>query len=128
MVRMGESYRKFLDESGITQEDFQRMVVEATASHVKYLTRHSAISLHEFLAIEHPTAEAMQRDLLNFKRLLFFSLLMAADSLEEIVALKHEWQSERNRLENSLAQIFASRSWQLTKPLRQAMRILNGSG
>jgi glycosyltransferase involved in cell wall biosynthesis len=124
MLRMGRMYRPFLDEIGVSQETYSRLVAEATATHVKYLSRRGMISLQDLLSVKSTSPEAMEEDLAGFKEILFFTLLMAGETLEENYSLKREWEFERNNLEDKIARLIKSKSWRLTVPLRGAMKIL----
>ena len=68
--------------------------------------------------------DLMAQDLDTFKEILFYALLLAAETVEENFALKREWEFERNKLENDLALLIGSRSWRMTDPLRKVQRIL----
>jgi glycosyltransferase involved in cell wall biosynthesis len=122
MLRLGKKYKSFLNDTGITDDAYARMVAEATASHVKFLDRHDLISLSQLLADENGDADSAHADLANFKELAFHALMMAGEALEENYALKQEWEAERNRLENEIAKLMSSRSWKITVPLRDAAR------
>lgn len=124
MVKLGRVYRDFIESAGLTEEDYTRLVAEATATHVKYLSRHEGITLKDLLSIEHESVESMKEDLAAFKEILFYALLIAGESLEENYALKREWEAERNKLENNIAKVLSSKSWKITTPLRGAFKIL----
>ncbi len=124
MIKLGQKYRSYLDSIGISEDAYSRLTAEATATHVKFLTRHRGISLRDLLAVEHETTESMVNDMSGFKELLFYALMLAGETLEENYALKQEWEAERNRLEDKIANLVASRSWKLTVPLRGAIKIL----
>jgi glycosyltransferase involved in cell wall biosynthesis len=124
MIKLGKRYRKFLDEIGVNEETYSRLVAEATATHVKYLSRKRSISLQDLLSVKNESLEAMTEDLDGFKEILFFALLTAGETLEENYALKREWEFERNKLENDIAMLMKSKSWRVTLPLRGAMKIL----
>jgi glycosyltransferase involved in cell wall biosynthesis len=124
MVKLGKSYRDFLATLGLNEEDYARMVAEATATHVKYLSRKGSVSLPDLLAVEHENVEAMVADFAGFKEVLFYALLIAGEALEENHALKREWEAERNKLENQIAMLMNSKSWRVTVPLRGAMKLL----
>ncbi|HEY9682427.1 MAG TPA: glycosyltransferase [Oculatellaceae cyanobacterium] len=124
MLKMGSKYRTFLDDIGVSEETYSRLVAEATATHVKYLSRRGMLSLQDLLSVKSATPEAMQEDLAGFKEILFYTLLMAGETLEENYSLKREWEFERNNLEDKIAMLMKSKSWRLTIPLRRAMKIL----
>jgi len=124
MVHLGRKYRTFLEQIGLTEENYSWLVARATATHVKFLSRHKGASLKDLLSVEHETPESAMRDLAGFKELLFYSLLIAGETIEENYALKQEWEAERNRLEDEIAKLMKSRSWQITKPLRGATKAL----
>jgi glycosyltransferase involved in cell wall biosynthesis len=124
MVHLGKKYKSFLNSVDVTDEAYARMVAEATASHVKFLARHEAISLPELLSVENESAESIKKDLVTFKELLFYAFMLAGDALEENRALKQEWEAERNKLEDEIAKLMSSRSWKITVPLRDAAKAL----
>jgi teichuronic acid biosynthesis glycosyltransferase TuaG len=124
MIKLGKRYRKFLEEIGVDEEMYSRLVAEATATHVKYLSRKRSISLQELLSVKNESIESMKEDLDGFKEILFYALLTAGETLEENYALKREWEFERNKLENDIAMLLKSKSWKVTLPLRGAMKIL----
>ena len=124
MLKLGRKYRTFLDGIGVSEESYSRLVAEATATHVKYLSRKSSISLQDLLSVKSQTPEATAEDMDGFKEVLFYALLMAGETLEENFALKREWEFERNKLENDIATLMKSKSWRVTVPLRGAMKIL----
>ncbi len=124
MIRLGRKYRNFLESQGVTEEAYSRQIAEATASHLKFLTRHHNMTLQDLLSVDHEDIQEMKEDLACFKEILFYSLLSTSDVLEENYALKREWEEERNRLENHIARLLQSRSWKLTVPLRSAFKIL----
>ncbi len=124
MIKLGKRYRGFLDDIGVNEETYSRLVAEATATHVKYLSRKRSISLQDLLSVKNESLEAMAEDLDGFKEILFYALLTAGETLEENYALKREWEIERNKLENDIAMLMKSKSWRVTLPLRGAMKIL----
>jgi glycosyltransferase involved in cell wall biosynthesis len=128
MLRLGGKYRTFLDRTGLTDDAYARLVAEATAAHLKFLTRHKGVSLQDLLTVEHTTTDSARSDLEGFKELLFYALLIAGETMEENYALKKEWEAERNRLEDQLAKLLKSRSWKLTVPLRGAVKVLRWHG
>ncbi len=129
MIRLGDRYKNYLQEMGLSREDYSRLVAQATASHLKYLCRHQGMSLTDFL--EQETTESHKSDSKSdaaiFKELLFYALLIASETLEENYALKEEWQAERNYLEDNLDKLLNSRSWKLTVPLREAVKVLRAN-
>ena len=124
MIKLGKRYRSFLDEIGVGEETYSRLVAEATATHVKYLSRKQSISLPDLLSVKNESLESLTEDLDGFKEVLFYALLIAGETLEENFALKREWEYERNKLENDIAKLMKSKSWRVTVPLRGAMKIL----
>jgi glycosyltransferase involved in cell wall biosynthesis len=124
MVRLGKKYKPYLNGIGIADDAYSRLVAEATATHVKHLVRQRSISIDDLLSVEQPTDAATKSDLPIFKELAFHALLMAGDMMEENFALKQEWEAERNKLENEIAKIMSSRSWKITVPLRDAVKVL----
>jgi glycosyltransferase involved in cell wall biosynthesis len=124
MVRLGEKYRDFLEKNGVTKEAYSRLVAEATATHLKHLYRKGQTSLSDLLSVKSDSIDLMAQDLDTFKEILFYALLLAAETVEENFALKREWEFERNKLENDVALLIGSRSWRMTDPLRKVQRIL----
>jgi len=124
MVHLGKKYKTFLNGIGITDDAYSQTIARATATHVKFLARHENISLTDLLSGENSNAETLKNDLLTFKELLFYALMLAGDALEENTSLKQEWEAERNKLEDEIAKLMSSRSWKITVPLRDAAKVL----
>jgi glycosyltransferase involved in cell wall biosynthesis len=124
MLRLGKQYQDFLQEKGVTQAAYKRLVIETTASHMKYLMRRKQFCPEDFLTIEAGSPESMAAELLSFKEMLFYALLTAAEKVDENCSLKLEWEAERNRLEDTISRLLKSRSWKLTRPLRGAIKAL----
>lgn len=124
MVRLGNKYVSHIEQAGLSEEGYLRLVAETTASHLKYLSRHKGVCLADLLAVEHETPEQAIEDLKVFKKILFYALLIAGETIEENGALKEEWQADRYRLEDNIAKLFESRSWKITTPLRNAVKAL----
>jgi glycosyltransferase involved in cell wall biosynthesis len=123
MINLGKKYSAFLEREGIGAEAYSRLVAQACATHVKFLFRHGQISLSDLLAVGDST-DSRGSDLAAFKELLFYSLLISAETLEEDFALKQEWQSERISLEDTIARLINSRSWKATVPLRGVNKLI----
>ncbi len=124
MVNLGKKYGTFLEAQGVGADAYSRLVAQACATHVKFLFRHGQISLTDLLAISAEEKDSTDGDLPAFKELLFYSLLLEAETIEEDFALKQEWQAERISLEDTIARLINSRSWKATVPLRGVNKLL----
>ena len=124
MVNLGKKYNTFLEAEGVGAEAYSRLVAQACASHVKFLFRHGQISLADLLSVGGEGKDSVSSDLAAFKELLFYSLLITAETSEEDFALKQEWQAERISLEDNIAKLINSRSWKATVPLRGVNKLL----
>ncbi len=128
MLLLGRKYKDFLLSHGITEEAFAEICVENIASHMKYLFDRQEFTLEHLLAETNGTPEELLEELAGFKELTFRGMLILGQLLSERVALKREWEVERNRLEDTIATLIKSRSWKMTTPLRTAFKAINAAG
>ena len=127
MFRLGGKYRDFLLSQGVSQEGYAEICMENIVSHMKFLVQQEGLTLKQLLAERDGGGEGADNELDSFKELAFRGLLMAGESKEEIVALKSEWEEERNRLEDRIASLVKSRSWKLTVPLRATAKAIDAA-
>lgn len=127
MFTLGRKYKDFLFSHGISEESFSELCMENIASHIKFLIHQEGFTLEQLLAERNSEMDSIIEELAGFKQLTYHGLLMAANLSQEMVALKSEWEEERNRLEDTIATLIKSRSWRLTTPLRATAKALHAA-
>jgi glycosyltransferase involved in cell wall biosynthesis len=127
MFLLGRKYKDFLLSQGVSEESYAETCMEGIVSHMKFLVQHEGLTLSQLLAERNQEAASLVEELAGFKELSYRGLLMAAQSAEEMVALKSEWEEERNRLEDTIAKLVKSRSWKLTVPLRATVKAIHAA-
>jgi glycosyltransferase involved in cell wall biosynthesis len=128
MLHVGRKYKDFLASHGISDEDFSEICVENIASHMTYLVDRQEFALEDLLAERNKETALLLEELTGFKELTYGGMLMVGRLLAERVALKSEWEVERNRLEDTIATLIKSRSWRMTMPLRTAVKAIHAAG
>lgn len=127
MFRLARKYRDFLLSQGVSEEGYAEICMENIVSHMKFLVQQEGVTLKQLLAERNGAGAGSDNELDSFKELAYRGLLMAGESKEEIVALKSEWEEERNRLEDRIASLIRSRSWKLTVPLRATAKAVHAA-
>jgi glycosyltransferase involved in cell wall biosynthesis len=128
MLHLGRKYKDFLLTYGVTEEAFAEICIENIASHMTYLVDRREFTLEHLLAEHHEDSDSLKEELSGFKELTYGGMLMVGQLLAERVALKREWEVERNRLEETIATLIKSRSWKMTLPLRTAVKAIHAAG
>jgi glycosyltransferase involved in cell wall biosynthesis len=125
MLHLGKKYKDFLASHGISAEAFSDICIESIASHMKYLVDRQEFVLEQLLAEQNRDKDLLLEELSGFKELTYGAMCMVGELLAERVALKNEWEEERNRLEATIATLIKSRSWKMTLPLRTAVKAIH---
>ncbi|MDR3617324.1 MAG: glycosyltransferase [Candidatus Obscuribacterales bacterium] len=121
MLLLGQKYKQFLEARGITENDFADICVTNIASHTKFLADRHGVVLADLMQGKPQTLEEAVADLDGFKEIAYRSLILNGRLMEELTAIKQEWEMERNALEDTIARLMKSKWWKMTGPLRAAV-------
>jgi glycosyltransferase involved in cell wall biosynthesis len=121
MLLLGKKYKQFLGDRGITENDFANICVTNIASHTKFLADRHAVVLADLMQARPQSLEEAITDLDGFKEIAYRSLILNGSLMEEIFAIKQEWEMERNALEDTISRLMKSKWWKMTGPLRAAV-------
>jgi glycosyltransferase involved in cell wall biosynthesis len=124
MLLLGKKYKQFLSERGITENDYANICVANIASHTKFLADRHGVTLADLMHTHPHTLEEAVNDLDGFKEIAYRSLILNGLLMEELTAIKNEWEIERNSLEDNIARLMKSKWWKMTGPLRAAVTSL----
>jgi glycosyltransferase involved in cell wall biosynthesis len=122
IFRIGERYRRYLDELGESREHFMARAIEKIALQMDHLVRNENLDLPTVIAARpagHDSYLRSDNDVL--REVLFASTSRVTSLLKELLATQNELehrQAECVRLRAAVDQMSNSVSWRLTAPLR----------
>jgi glycosyltransferase involved in cell wall biosynthesis len=121
MLLLGQKYKQFLEDRGITENDFANICIANIASHTKFLADRHDVVLADLMRNKPHSLEEAITDLDGFKEIAYRSLMLNGLLMEELSAIKQEWEMERNALEDTISRLMKSKWWKMTGPLRAAV-------
>lgn len=98
LARLGRKYSSFLEDLGVTQAAYMRLVAEGVSAHVRWLAKKNEVSLENFLAVKYETLDSIKDDFIVLKELAFNSFLIAGQMIEENNNMKTDWSVEYHRM------------------------------
>lgn len=140
ILRLGEKYRRVLEDLGESHEHFLRRAMEEIALHVDHLVTKDGLTPQELLYMDASRIKGARQtdsgesasaensyDANSFRLLAFHALRALTATIAELDDLKCHRKIDRDIFESEITNIKKSTSWKLTAPLRSVTSALGGN-